>query len=396
MPAIGKGARLYLRKERRKPDGSIHTRSVWVIRDGGHEESTGCGPRDLAAAERALTDYLNRRHTKASAQGLRRADSIPVADVIGHYATVVGPKVARPADLAIRGASLMAFFGDKMLSEINGRSCREYVAQRAYQSAARRELEDLRAAINLHRREGLCREVVEVTLPEASQGRERWLTRSEAARLIWAAWRYREQQNRRATDRYTRRHVARFILVALYTGSRASVITSAALKQTEGRGWIDLERGVFYRRAEGQQETKKRAPAIRLPDRLLAHLRRWKRLGARYAVEWNRRPVASIRKAFASAVKDAGLGLDVTPHVLRHTAVTWAMQNSADRYQSGGYFGLTQEMIERRYGHHHPDHQGSVADAIVRRPPASPHHQQNEKGNIVAFGGETSRKTANG
>ena len=49
---------------------------------------------------------------------------------------------------------------------------------------ARRELEDLRAAINHHRREGLCNAIVDVVLPPKSQLAERWLTRSEAARLI--------------------------------------------------------------------------------------------------------------------------------------------------------------------------------------------------------------------
>ena len=56
------------------------------------------------------------------------------------------------------------------------------------------------------------------------------------------------------------------------------------------------------------RETKKRQPPVRLPDRLLAHLRRWHRLGiAKHAVvEWNGKPVRSVRKAFAAAVKAAG------------------------------------------------------------------------------------------
>jgi len=37
-------------------------------------------------------------------------------------------------------------------------------------AAARRELEDLRSAINYHRREGLCSEIVSVVLPERSAG----------------------------------------------------------------------------------------------------------------------------------------------------------------------------------------------------------------------------------
>ena len=42
-------------------------------------------------------------------------------------------------------------------------------------AAARRELEDLRAAINHHRREGLCSEIVSVALPPRTAARERGL-----------------------------------------------------------------------------------------------------------------------------------------------------------------------------------------------------------------------------
>jgi integrase len=117
--------------------------------------------------------------------------------------------------------------------------CRRYAAQRSTDAAARRELEDLRAAINYHRREGLCSQIVEVVLPRERPARDRWLTRSEAARLILAAWRYREVQKGKATDRRSRQHIAKFILVALYTGTRASAVCGAALGAMMGRGWID-------------------------------------------------------------------------------------------------------------------------------------------------------------
>jgi hypothetical protein len=61
--------------------------------------------------------------------------------------------------------------------------------------------EDLRAAINHHRREGLCSEIVSVVLPPRTDARERWLTRSEAARLLWAAWRARQVMRDKATMR---------------------------------------------------------------------------------------------------------------------------------------------------------------------------------------------------
>ncbi len=52
---------------------------------------------------------------------------------------------------------------------------------------ARRRLEDLRAAVNLYRAEHTLDVVPEISLPEKTKGRERWLTRNEAARLLGAA-----------------------------------------------------------------------------------------------------------------------------------------------------------------------------------------------------------------
>lgn len=105
-----------------------------------------------------------------------------------------------------------------------------------------------------------------------------------------------------------------------------------------------------------------------LPDRLLAHLRRWDRLGVskKAVVEFNGQPVKSVRKAFAGAVADAGLS-GVTPHTLRHTAVTWAMQGGADLWEAAGYFGMTIEVLQAVYGHHHQDHGRGVMLAMNRR-----------------------------
>jgi integrase len=98
----------------------------------------------------------------------------------------------------------------------------------------------------------------------------------------------------------------------------------------------------------------------------LAHLRRWKRRGQRFAIEWNGNPVLSVDKAFANVVADAGLGRDVTPHVLRHTAATWLMQAGTDMWEAAGYLGMTIEMLSQRYGHHHPNHLAGAKRAFTR------------------------------
>ena len=363
MPARSKGRRLYLRPARHDKTG--HHAAIWIIRDGNHQQSTGCPAYDVSGAERALALYITNKHVRAAGASKRDPGQIPIADILAIYLRDVVSRHSRPKETKSRIKALDSFFGDKLLSYVTGETCRAYVAQRSTDAAARRELEDLRAAINHHRREGLCDKIVEVVLPPERPHRQRWLTRSEAARLIRSAWRYREVQKGKQTDRRSRQHVARFILVALYTGTRASAVCGAALQAKVGHGWVDLERGVFYRRPAGQRETKKRQPTIPLPDRLLAHMRRWKRSGQRFAVEWNGETVQNIKKAFANVAADAGLG-DVTPHVLRHTAATWLMQAGTDMWEAAGYLGMTVEILSQRYGHHHPDHLAGAKRAFAR------------------------------
>jgi integrase len=308
-----------------------------------------------------------------------------VTDVLNIYLIDKAPNHSDPSITKARVLTLAEWWSDKTLADVNGTTCREYVAYRMLQprkaskpdvtgrparlvtaAGARRELEDLRSAINHHLKEGLCSEVVGVALPDKSEPKDDWLTRSEAAKLILAAWRYREVQNFRSTQRYTLRHVARFMLVGFYTGTRHAAICSAAFTPAIGRGHIDLEAGVFYRRRKGSKQTKKRQTPVRLPARLLAHLRRWKRLGfARHAVvEWNGKPVASVRKSFAAAARAAGIDRHITPHILRHTAATWAMQNGANVWDAAGFLGMSPEVLARVYGHHHPDFQADVAERI--------------------------------
>jgi integrase len=123
---------------------------------------------------------------------------------------------------------------------------------------------------------------------------------------------------------------------------------------------------VFYRRAIGRRETKKRQTPIRIPPRLLCHLRRWARLGIsrRYVVEWNDRPVKRLNKGFRSARRLAGLGDDVVPHSLRHTCATWLAQRRVPIHEICGFLGMTRETFEQVYGHHHPDHQSSAVNAL--------------------------------
>src|ERR1700742_2509722 len=96
----------------------------------------------------------------------------------------------------------------------------------------------------------------------------------------------------------------------------------------QGRSYVDLDLGIFYRLAQGKQATNKRQPPVPLPPRLLAHLRRWRHRGfaKQHFVEFNGQPVKSVKTAFKTAVALSGLTGKISPHTLRHTAATWLMQ----------------------------------------------------------------------
>ena len=209
--------------------------------------------------------------------------------------------------------------------------------------------------------------------------RDRWLTRSEIAKLLWACWKHREIQTRHRgrdkgqklpTEKRPLRHLARFILIGVYTGTRAGAIASASPVRAEGRSFVDLDQGIFYRLATGRRATNKRQPPAPLPVRLLAHLRRWQRLGlaGSHFVEFNGKPVKSVKTGFAKAVALAQLAKGsgkVVPHTLRHTAATWLMQRGVPAWEAAGYLGMSTQMIERVYGHHSPEHLRNAADAIT-------------------------------
>jgi integrase len=311
--------------------------------------STRCGLEESVRAELALRDYIA---AKYEPQG-GNAKTVTVVDVLIVYSREVASKHAKPMQTAYRIHTLAEFFRDRRVSEINGQLCREYVQQRGAEPAARRELEDLRAALRYCHKNGFLTEQVGVWIPPPPPPRARWLTRQEAASLVRAAWR-----------RPNLRHVAKFCIVALYTGARAGRICDAALGVSKDHGYVDLKHGTFHPKP-GRVQTKKRQPTIRLPRRLLAHLRRWHARGQRFVVEWNGEPVVRMDRGFREAVRASGLD-DVTAHTLKHTVITWLLQDGVPIWEVSGYTGTSPQTIGRVYGHHSPSHMAAAIGALDR------------------------------
>jgi integrase len=374
MPRRKKSARLWLRPERCDSDG-VH-RATWIILDGDKHVATGCAEGEVAGAEEKLAAYIAAKYQPIRKE--RDIEQIALADVLSIYDEDRGSRQADRTQFDGRLQRLNDFWGNKKLSEVTGATCRAYIKACGSIGGARRDLEDLRAAINYHAKEGFHRGTVRVVLPPRGAPRSRWLTRSEAASLLRVCWHAREVQTihrgsqkgqKIETDKRPLRHLARFILIGLYTGTRAGAIAAASVQKGVGRSYVDLENGVFYRLPEGQTPTKKRQPPVPVPPRLLAHLRRWvtKGIVRDHFVEWSGTAVKSVKTAFKTAVRVANLPGTVTPHTLRHTAATWLMQAGVDKWEAAGFLGMGVEMLDRVYGHHHPDHLRAAAHAIGYR-----------------------------
>lgn len=337
MPRPRKPARLYFRRDE----------GQWIIRDGAAQHRTGLGLEQRGEAESALAQYLTARPAPER-RGPANPSELTVGEVLSRYADDKGATLAAPATLAYSIAALAPFWGDLTCDAVKGSTCRAYGRSRACKpSTVRRELGVLQAALNHAHGEGLLIHPVKVTLPDAGEPKDRWLTRSEAAKLL----------------RATPPHLRRFILLSLYTGRRMS----AVLELTWTR--VDLDAGVIRFRADGGRETNKRRGRVRIARQLAAHLRRWQTLSPRetHVVSFRGKPVKSVKRAFTDARTAAGLEPDVTRHTLKHTALTWAVMAGADIEDAAEYFDTSPATIRTHYWHHSPHHQDRALAIVERR-----------------------------
>lgn len=208
-----------------------------------------------------------------------------------------------------------------------------------------RELGTLRAALAWAVRERWIATAPFVERPQAPPARDRWLTRDEADRLLEAAH---------------APHARVFIALALHTAAR----TGAILQLTWDR--VDMaRRTIDMGAARGK---KRRARHLPIND-ALAPILAEAASGATspWVIEHGGHPVASVATAFRAAARRAKVP-GATPHVLRHTAVTWMVQGGVPMPMVAAYAAMSIQMVERVYGHHSPDWMRQAGEALSGKP----------------------------
>lgn len=362
MPKENRGPHLHWRKDRKQ----------WIIRwfESGRErkKATGFGRGERLAAEAALGKHLLEIEPKQ--EGPSRASERIIDDVVAAYGTERAPHTKNKDRIAYAIRALLAFWTERPVSDITETTCREYLLSRSVSAGTViRELGVLKAALQWDVDHNRLERAPKIWMPRRPPPKDRWLTRSEAARLIRGARNEElpedapEGTPARLMARSQRRHLCLFLLLGLYTGARKEAILSLRWAQ------VDLDARRIDFNPPGRERTSKGRPIIRVPDRLMTFLRYAKREGSDtgYVITYGGKPVANVKKAFARACRKAVLER-VTPHTLRHTVASWARQSGVPFEDIADYLGHEDlRTTARIYAHMSPDFQGAMVAALDRR-----------------------------
>jgi integrase len=334
---------------------------VYEIRwtENGRSKRKSTGEADYRRAQRVYAEFI------LAVQGVSKAQRLTAGMVIDAYLADKTGVLAVDSQMVTFG-HLRAFFGDKVVVEINKDDVAEYLQARADgrvsftdaqgklrggvvagSGTVRRELGMLLSAVNHCIAEKKFKTLdgspllrpgdkPAIRLPPAPPPRDHWLTRDQAKRLLAAC---QPDPGARLTREY------RYAVMMLYTASRKEPVESLTWDRILlGQGLVDFAE-------PGRKVTKKRRGWVPIAAELLPILQRaYDERQGEFYLDAPRPPYHAFRRAVKRA------GVKASPHVLRHTWATWAAQDGVPLYEIAGVLHDTITTVEKHYAHHCPDH----------------------------------------
>lgn len=349
----------------------IKERNTYCIQwsECGAIKKRSTGTSDHRKAEAKLAEFITLRNDVQPTNSPMEPERYSIAQALELYARNHAPTTAAPERIAYALKPLVNYWGDNSVASITKQNCRKYNEWRKQKplttrsktikpGTIRRELGALRAALNFAVSEGQLSRAPYVELPKKPSGKDRWLTKSEVAKLLNTA---------RISRGDIRQYLPLYILIGLYTGARKSAILSLKWSQ------VDLELGKIDFNPVGVKKTsKKKVRGQPIPDRLKSALVRAKKRGDEngYVIHRNGKMIKDIGDSksgsFGTTVKKVGLK-DVSPHTLRHTCGTWMAQRGVPLFEIAGWLGQSYERTSELYAHHHSDYMDTAKRAADRR-----------------------------
>jgi integrase len=261
------------------------------------------------------------------------------------------PSVHYPKAIANSLRHVKGHFGLLPPSMVSAMSVKSYTTQRrkagVKDPTISKELRFLRQALKYGARHGwLSGELPEIRLPGEGVARERYLTREEFARLWFHS---------------SPLHLRVFLALAISTAARGKHILALTWDR------VDFDAGMV-KYAKGASANKKTAPVpMNAPLRSILTAASHVRGKSGRVVEWEGKPVKSVRRAYGRACRLAGLE-DAHRHDLRRTAASWALQGGASFDEVATMLGDSVEITRKHYAMFSADYlRGAVNNIAGRR-----------------------------
>ena len=229
------------------------------------------------------------------------------------------------------------------------------IIRRIADATIEKELVILRAALRWAEKDDRSRwlggvEAPAFTMPvSGARARIRWLTKTEAAKLI---------------SNCHLPHIRLFFRIALATGARKEAIEQLRWDQ------VDFDRNLIDFGQVAADNNKKR-PLIQMTPELRRELWNAKQVAcSNYVIEFRGRQAGNVKKSVRAAIEKAGLKSvdpteDVVGHILKHTFVSWMVQSGKALEDIALILNTSAATLRRTYAHADLAAAADVADAVA-------------------------------
>ena len=301
----------------------------------------------------------------------------------------------------ITAGRLTRVLGDLRVSQLDRAASLDYAEVRSKEQASLNraddgtpssttislELSKLRSVVNDHcKSHGIQAPKVYVTHP--GDGTDTWLRATEINRLIGLAdgrvW--DEKKREWAIDAITGAPLLqdaanlkrwlpmrRLLRLAIWTCSRVTTMRMARWDRNADDPYIDVRNGIFQRSGDREARTKKGRPPVRMAPKLMTMARAWEAedaaRGCPYVIakaDGSRLGEQATQRLIREMATAAGIGKDVTMHVVRHSGAVWMMEAGIEPEQVAEYMGITVKVLLENYDHYDPTFSQLAADALDR------------------------------
>lgn len=210
----------------------------------------------------------------------------------------------------------------------------------------REELIELNATFNMAEKARLVEGCPRAALPRKTPPKEHYLTRAQADLLLKTAQAF---------------HLRLFMVIATRTGARKGAI----LDLTWDR--VDFTRKRLDFNNPEKAITNKRRTVVPVDGAIWDWLQTARELAlTNHVIEFNGKPVRDVKKSFNRAAEKAKLPNWVTPHVLKHSVISWLAEDGLSVDEIADFTATNANTVRRIYRHFSPDYMQPAAQTLSK------------------------------